>query len=55
MATLVLETAGTQEYTFDPADVRTRMADAYGPRAADEVSARMSPTSPEPAQDKEKV
>ncbi|HEY1920420.1 MAG TPA: carbohydrate kinase family protein [Streptosporangiaceae bacterium] len=42
MATLVLETAGTQEYTFDPADIRTRMADAYGPGAADEVSAHTS-------------
>src|SRR5487761_79942 len=38
MATLVLETVGTQEYDFDPGDLRVRLAEAYGTEAADEVA-----------------
>lgn len=55
MATLVLEAAGTQEYAFEPADVHTRMTDAYGPAAAAELTARMAAANQGPAQDKEKV
>jgi adenosine kinase len=45
MAALVLETTGTQEYTFDPADFLTRLASSYGTAAADEAAASMSRTS----------
>src|SRR5699024_6916101 len=34
MATLVLETIGTQEYTFDPAAARQRVAEHYGQDSA---------------------
>ena len=39
MAALVLETVGTQEYEFDPADFAARLAAAYGAEAAAEVTA----------------
>jgi adenosine kinase len=41
MAALVLETVGTQEYDFDPADFRMRFAEAYGTEAAAEAAAGM--------------
>jgi adenosine kinase len=44
MATLVLETAGTQEYRLDPGDLRVRLAAAYGAEAAGEVAACLRPT-----------
>jgi adenosine kinase len=39
MATLVLETTGTQEYGFDPGDFTARVAAAYGATAAAEIAA----------------
>ena len=39
IAVLVLETVGTQEWTFDRADALARIADAFGPDAADDISA----------------
>lgn len=39
LATLTLETVGTQEYTVEPGDVRARLVDAYGTDAADELAA----------------
>jgi adenosine kinase len=50
MATLVLETTGTQEYGFEEGDLRSRLAEAYGAAVADEVAARMNVTSSAPAQ-----
>lgn len=50
MAALVLETTGTQEYSFDRGDLCARLIEAYGAAAADEVAARMNLTSPAPAQ-----
>ena len=41
MATLVLETTGTQEYRFDPADAIVRIADCYGQDAAGEIAKAM--------------
>ena len=41
MATLVLETIGTQEYAFDPAAAVVRMADCYGQDAATEIAKAM--------------
>jgi adenosine kinase len=41
MATLVLETVGTQEYEFAPAAAVARLAEAYGADAADEITAAM--------------
>jgi len=38
LATLCLETTGTQEYDFGPDDALKRLASAYGPAAADEVA-----------------
>lgn len=49
MATLVLETAGTQEYGFDPADLRARLAESYGSAAADEIATAMRPRHPGPS------
>ena len=37
LATLVVETVGTQEYAFTADDFGTRLADAFGADAADEV------------------
>jgi adenosine kinase len=45
MATLVLETGGTQEYRLDPGDLRVRLAAAYGAAAAGEVAAYLRPTA----------
>ena len=39
MATLVLETVGTQEYAFDAAAASARLADAYGDDVAAEIGA----------------
>jgi len=41
MATLVLETIGTQEYLFEPASATARLADCYGEPAADQIAAAM--------------
>lgn len=38
VAVLVLETTGTQEWTWDAAVAKTRLADAYGVDAAEEIS-----------------
>ena len=47
LATLVLETIGTQEYTVDPLTAQVRLADGYGPEAAAEIAAAMTwPRSP---------
>lgn len=37
VAVLVLETVGTQEWTLDRESALTRIADAYGPKAASEI------------------
>lgn len=42
MATLVLETTGTQEYGLDRGDLRARLTEAYGAAAAEEVATCMS-------------
>jgi adenosine kinase len=39
VAVLVLESTGTQEWTWDPAVAKTRLADAYGDEAATEIAA----------------
>jgi adenosine kinase len=39
VAVLVLESTGTQEWTWDPATARTRLAGAYGDEAAAEIAA----------------
>ena len=39
LAVLVLETVGTQEWTFDRADALARIGEAFGPDAADEIAA----------------
>ncbi|ORA08539.1 carbohydrate kinase family protein [Mycobacterium arosiense] len=39
VAVLVLESTGTQEWTWDPAVAKTRLADAYGDDAAAEIAA----------------
>lgn len=41
VAVLVLETTGTQNWTWDLATARTRLADAFGPDAADEIAAAL--------------
>ena len=41
MATLVLETVGTQEYTFDPLTANARMAECYGGDAAADIAKAM--------------
>jgi adenosine kinase len=49
MASLVLETTGTQEYDVEPAGFLGRAADSYGAAAAAEIAAHMSLTPPVPA------
>lgn len=39
VAVLVLESTGTQEWTWDPAVAKARLADAYGDEAAAEIAA----------------
>ena len=41
MATLVLETVGTQEYTFEPSAAIARLSDCYGEDSAAEISTAM--------------
>jgi adenosine kinase len=41
MATLTLETIGTQEYTFEPTAAISRLADCYGAESATEISHAM--------------
>ena len=43
LATLVIETVGTQEYAFDPDEFLERFAQAYSAAAADEVAAALVP------------
>lgn len=45
LATMVIETVGTQEYPFDPAGFLDRFAEAYGSHAAAEVAARLPASS----------
>jgi len=42
MATLVLETMGTQEYLFETEAAMTRITSCYGPEAAQEIAAAMA-------------
>jgi adenosine kinase len=42
VAVLVLETTGTQEWTWDAAVAKTRLTEAYGAEAADEIAAAIS-------------
>jgi len=42
LATLVLETVGTQEYTITPAEFVKRLGESFGDAAADEVVAHLS-------------
>ena len=42
LATLVLETTGTQEYTFEPGAAVARLSDAYGPAAAGDIARALS-------------
>ena len=46
MAALVLETSGTQEYAFQPADFVARIAESYSPAAAADVATVMGLTPP---------
>ena len=45
LATYVIETVGTQEYTFTPPAFLGRLGDAYGPQAAAEVGERLVPAA----------
>jgi adenosine kinase len=38
LATLVLETVGTQEYQVKPADFAERLAESYGDEAAADIA-----------------
>ncbi len=42
VAVLVLETTGTQNWTWDPAMARTRLAEAFGAQAADDIAGALS-------------
>ncbi len=42
VAVLVLETTGTQNWTWDPAVAKDRLAGAFGPDAADEISGALA-------------
>ncbi len=42
VAVLVLETTGTQNWTWDATVARTRLAEAYGAEAADEIAAALA-------------
>ena len=42
IATYVIETMGTQEYRFTPAEFVTRFEDAYGKEAASEIAAHLA-------------
>jgi adenosine kinase len=46
MATLVLETTGTQEYDFEPPEFLERIAESYGAAACAEVAGSMNLSSP---------
>ncbi|MBV9369033.1 MAG: carbohydrate kinase family protein [Frankiales bacterium] len=43
IATLCVETVGTQEYAVDPADARARLTEAYGDAAAAELAPAIAP------------
>jgi adenosine kinase len=45
VAVCALETVGTQEYELKPGSLNERLADAYGPQAADELTARLDAAS----------
>jgi adenosine kinase len=49
LATLALETHGTQDYPVDPTTFVTRIEEAYGPTAAADVDGRL--TAPHPTED----
>jgi adenosine kinase len=38
LAAYVVETVGTQEYSFTPSEFLARIEDSYGPEAADDVA-----------------
>jgi adenosine kinase len=42
LATYVIETKGTQEYRFTPAQFTDRFKQAYGDKAAAEISAHLA-------------
>ncbi len=42
LATMVLETVGTQEYTVDRADFLRRLAESYGPDSAAELAPHLA-------------
>ena len=46
LATYVIETVGTQEYTLGKARFLTRLADAYGQQSADEIAPHISCVAP---------
>jgi adenosine kinase len=41
LAAYVVETIGTQEYSFTPEQFRARIEDSYGPEAAADVAAHL--------------
>jgi adenosine kinase len=43
LATLALETIGTQEYRVEPSEAQKRLAEAYGSEAAAEIAAHLPP------------
>jgi adenosine kinase len=45
LATLVLETVGTQEYVIDPPEFAKRIAESYGDEAADDIRPHLAPAS----------
>jgi adenosine kinase len=45
LATMVLETVGTQEYELEPAEFAKRLAESYGDEAADEIAPHLPATS----------
>jgi adenosine kinase len=48
IAVIVLETIGTQEWAYDPAEINARIEGAYGPAAATEISTILPPARPTP-------
>jgi adenosine kinase len=52
MASLVMETSGTQEYLFRPAKLLARIGGSYGPGVAAEMAARIGLAQPARAGEK---
>ena len=46
LATYVIETVGTQEYTLGKSRFLARLADAYGQQSADEIAPHISCIAP---------